>query len=290
MDSVKVSTPTDLRLVAELIDHPVDEIMRLNPSLQRWTTPANDPDFVLYVPAGTKDKYEQNIAAIPADKRIWWRAHRVLDGETLAGIARELRISPVSLAEANQLTPTATLEAGSHLVVPMAVGTGRFSGTLQGTCPAPAGGVSCASGRHPGPAGGSLQRNALPDPPVEWPAVGKIDHRPNSATLRGGTGRSAAPDHHPIAASAKHPTPPLHPAGGGPEEAGERTPDPAAPRPPRQHDSLPNKTSSIALDRMMRLVYICPTTTFVARSVAKRMWRVHMSQYRFRGGGLHGVR
>lgn len=97
--------------------------MRLNPSLQRWTTPANDPDFVLYVPAGTKDKYEQNIAAIPADKRIWWRAHRVLDGETLAGIARELRISPVSLAEANQLTPTATLEAGSHLVVPMAVGT-----------------------------------------------------------------------------------------------------------------------------------------------------------------------
>ena len=123
MDSVKVSTPIDLRLVAELIDHPVNEIMRLNPSLQRWTTPANDPEFVLYLPAGTKDKYEQNIAAIPPGKRIWWRAHRVLDGETLAGIAKELRISPVSLAQANQLTPTATLEAGSHLVVPLSVGT-----------------------------------------------------------------------------------------------------------------------------------------------------------------------
>lgn len=119
-DSVKVTTPTDLRLVAELIDHPVEDVVKLNPSLERWTTPANDPNFVLHLPAGTKDQYEQTIAAIPPDKRIWWRAHKVLDGETLAGIAREFRISPVSLAEANQLSATASLEQGTHLIVPMA--------------------------------------------------------------------------------------------------------------------------------------------------------------------------
>jgi membrane-bound lytic murein transglycosylase D len=122
MDSVKITTPTDLRLVAELIDHPVDDVVKLNPSLQRWTTPANDPDFVLYLPTGTKDLYERNIASIPPDKRIWWRAHKVLDGETLATIAKQLRISPVSLAEANQMTTTSSLELGTHLVVPMAVG------------------------------------------------------------------------------------------------------------------------------------------------------------------------
>ena len=67
---MKVGAPTDLRLIAELIDHPVQELVTLNPSLQRWTTPANDPGYVLNLPAGTKDLYAKNIAAIPPDKRI----------------------------------------------------------------------------------------------------------------------------------------------------------------------------------------------------------------------------
>ena len=91
-----MDTPTDLRLIAQLIDHPVDDLVKLNPSLQRWTTPGNDPGFVLNLPAGTKDLYEQSIASIPPDKRIWWRAHKVVEGETLAGIAKQFRISPVS--------------------------------------------------------------------------------------------------------------------------------------------------------------------------------------------------
>ena len=122
VDRVKVDTPTDLRLVAQLIDHPVEDLVKLNPSLQRWTTPGNDPDFILNLPAGTKDLYEQSIASIPPDKRIWWRAHKVLEGETLAGIAKQFRISPVTLAQANQLTASSSLELGAHLVVPMAAG------------------------------------------------------------------------------------------------------------------------------------------------------------------------
>jgi len=123
VDRVEVDTPTDLRLVAQLIDHPVEDLVKLNPSLQRWTTPGNDPAFILNLPAGTKDLYTQNIASIPPDKRIWWRAHKVLEGETLAGIAKQLRISPVALAQANQLTANSSLDQGAHLVVPMAVGT-----------------------------------------------------------------------------------------------------------------------------------------------------------------------
>ena len=96
--------------------------MRLNPSLQRWTTPGNDPGFVLNLPAGTKDLYEQTIASVPPDKRVWWRAHKVVEGETLAAVAKQFRISPVTLAQANQLATTASLESGAHLVVPMAAG------------------------------------------------------------------------------------------------------------------------------------------------------------------------
>jgi membrane-bound lytic murein transglycosylase D len=122
VDEVAVDAPTDLRLIAQLIDHPVDDLVQLNPSLQRWTTPGNDPGFILNLPPGTKDLYEQSIASIPPDKRIWWRAHKVAEGETLAGIARQFRISPVALGQANQLTASSSLEPGAHLVVPLAAG------------------------------------------------------------------------------------------------------------------------------------------------------------------------
>jgi len=108
---------------SQLIDRPVDDLVKLNPQLQRWTTPANDPGFILNLPAGTAEKLGQAIAVIPPDKRIWWRAHKVESGETLADIARKYKLSPVVLAHANQLSQEAGLEAGAHLVLPMAVGS-----------------------------------------------------------------------------------------------------------------------------------------------------------------------
>lgn len=121
-DQVVVGAPTDLRLVAQLIDRPVEEIIEANPSLLRWTTPANDPEFVLNLPPGTKELYEQRVASIPPDKRVWWRAHKVEEGETLSSLARKYRVSRVALAEANQLSSDGPLVQGAHLVLPMAPG------------------------------------------------------------------------------------------------------------------------------------------------------------------------
>ena len=121
-DQVVVSTPTDLRLVAQLIDRPVEELTRLNPSLLRWTTPPNNPQFTLNIPKGTKEQFEQRVAAIPEDKRIWWRAHKVEEGETLSSIAKKLHVSPVALREVNRLDNETALQQGTHLVVPLAPG------------------------------------------------------------------------------------------------------------------------------------------------------------------------
>jgi membrane-bound lytic murein transglycosylase D len=121
-DPVVVSTPTDLRLVAQLIDRPVEDLIRLNPSLLRWTTPPNNPQFVLNLPQGTKELFEQRVAAIPEDKRIWWRAYKVEEGETLSSIARKLHVSPVTLREVNGLDNESALEQGTHLVIPQAPG------------------------------------------------------------------------------------------------------------------------------------------------------------------------
>ncbi len=122
-DEVVVSSPTDLRLVAQLIDRPVDELIKLNPGLLRWTTPANNPDYVLKLPLGTRDAYEAGIAMIPPDKRIWWRATKVDEGDTLAGIARRYKVTTVALARANSLETGADLTAGSRLVIPLATGS-----------------------------------------------------------------------------------------------------------------------------------------------------------------------
>ncbi len=122
-DQVVLNAPTDLRLVAQLLDRPVEDLTRLNPCLLRWTTPPNNPEFTLNLPPGAKELFEQRIAAIPEDKRIWWRAYKVEEGDTLASIARKLHVSPVSLRQANKLDDESEIAQGTHLVVPMSPGS-----------------------------------------------------------------------------------------------------------------------------------------------------------------------
>ncbi len=116
-DVVKVDYPVDLRLVAECVDAPLDQLIDLNPSLLRRTTPKDQP-FDLHLPEGTKDKYETAIASIPVEKRVAWRYHKVEAGETLAGIARKYRTTERAIAQANDLQG-ATLAADSKLVIPV---------------------------------------------------------------------------------------------------------------------------------------------------------------------------
>ena len=122
-DQVAVAAPTDLRLIAQLIDRPVEDLIRLNPGLLRWTTPANDPEYTLRLPKGTRPVFEEAVAAIPLDKRIWWRAHKVAEGDTLSSVAHKFRIAPVTLANANNLDPGDSLAEGQRLVLPMAPGS-----------------------------------------------------------------------------------------------------------------------------------------------------------------------
>jgi membrane-bound lytic murein transglycosylase D len=120
-DTVKIDYPVDLRLVAQCVDVTPAEIQDLNPSLLRWTTPEQS-DFDLRLPEGSKDKYEQAIASIPQEMRVWWRYHKVLPGDTLASIAQSYRSTPQAIIRANELAPDAELVADSRLVVPIAPG------------------------------------------------------------------------------------------------------------------------------------------------------------------------
>ena len=117
-DLVTVDYPVDLRLVAECVEAPVERLAELNPSLLRRTTP-KDQSFGLRLPDGTKEKYEQAIAAIPKDKRVMWRYYRVQSGDTLASVAKKYRTTERSIAAANNLGTGLQLEADSKLVIPV---------------------------------------------------------------------------------------------------------------------------------------------------------------------------
>ncbi len=125
-DVVKIDYPVDLRLVAECVDTTPAALQDLNPSLLRWTTPrpqASDAQpFELHLPEGTKDQYLTTISAIPRDMRVWWRYHKVVQGDTLASIARSHRTSTQAIIQANKLDTKASLLPDTQLIVPITPG------------------------------------------------------------------------------------------------------------------------------------------------------------------------
>jgi membrane-bound lytic murein transglycosylase D len=119
-DTVTVDYSVDLRLVADVTNASLAEIVGLNPSLLRMTTP-RDMDFDLHLPPGTKDVYLKRIEEIPEDKRGTWRFHVVRQGESLDAIAAALHVRPSEIAAANRLAANDSLDAGDELVIPVAV-------------------------------------------------------------------------------------------------------------------------------------------------------------------------
>ena len=126
-DTVTVEYSIDLRLVADVTDASLQEIVALNPSLLRMRTPTDMP-FDLHLPVGTKDVYLDRMKAIPEAKRASWRFHSVKPGESLEGIATALHSRAAEIAEANGLSSGESVSPGDELAIPLAtasVGAGH---------------------------------------------------------------------------------------------------------------------------------------------------------------------
>ena len=117
-ETVMVPPALDLRRVAEWAGVPMDEIQRLNPEFRRWTTPVKKGQYSIKVPEGTADQVREGlIASAPAQlNAMQW--HTVKRGETLATIAKKLKVNRTDLAEANYLMTSSKVAAGARLVIP----------------------------------------------------------------------------------------------------------------------------------------------------------------------------
>ena len=118
-ERVSVDKPTDLRVIAEAISLPVEDLRTLNTHVLRWTTPPDEPDFQLVLPKGYADKFNEQIPALPENKRILFREHVVGKGDTLAAIARKYGSTVAEISQANHFGKTPILRVGQSLVIPM---------------------------------------------------------------------------------------------------------------------------------------------------------------------------
>ena len=118
MDTVKTDYAVSLQLVADIVGVPVSQIETLNPALLRMCTPPDDP-YSLHLPKGSASTFEQDIAQIPKDKRLYWRLDSVTDGETLAQVAQKWHVPLSDLAMVNQLQTTASLDGVDKLIIPL---------------------------------------------------------------------------------------------------------------------------------------------------------------------------
>src|SRR6202046_1536154 len=117
-DTVMVDYAIDLRLVADVTNSSLPEIVALNPSLLRMSTP-RDTSFDLHIPVGTHDVFTERLKEIPEDKRSSWRFHVVRPGETLDGIATTLHAHASDVVAANGVALNDGVDTGDELVIPV---------------------------------------------------------------------------------------------------------------------------------------------------------------------------
>jgi len=112
-DTIRVTAPTHLDLIADATLQPVSVIRDLNPSLLGRLAPAG---FTVHVPKGMGESTQEALESVPANSRHAWRLHHVSAGDTLAGIAKSYHLTPERIVAVNGSADS--IEAGDTLLIP----------------------------------------------------------------------------------------------------------------------------------------------------------------------------
>jgi len=117
-DEVVLEESTDLRLIARCADSTYEEIKELNPEIRRWVTPPHYSKYTLRIPAGKKESFLANFAAIPPEQKIKWERHEVKKGETLASLAKQYGTTSEAIRDINRIRKN-RISPGKHLLIPV---------------------------------------------------------------------------------------------------------------------------------------------------------------------------
>lgn len=112
-DSLQLTAPTNLNLIADATMQPLPEIQELNPSLLKLLAPSG---YQIHLPKGSAETTRVALESVPAANRQAWRLHRVQTGDTLNVIAKAYHLSAERIVAVNRATDS--LEPGDVLLIP----------------------------------------------------------------------------------------------------------------------------------------------------------------------------
>jgi len=116
VETVFVSGPTDIKVVARCAGVDEDVVHELNSELVRGVIPKGG--YKLKLPKGTGKTFEVAFAQIPERERVLSVRHTVRKGESVKRIARRYGVSVKELLAANGFNSAAQVKRGSTIVIP----------------------------------------------------------------------------------------------------------------------------------------------------------------------------
>jgi membrane-bound lytic murein transglycosylase D len=129
-DTIEITTPMDLAVIAEFTGVTTSAIKELNPELNHWYTPPNVSSYTVRIPYGTKESFIAGIASTNEDDLLYVELYKVKKGDTIAKIAKQLKTHTQAIINVNPLKKIASIKAGETLLIPRDKEKG-ISGGLQ---------------------------------------------------------------------------------------------------------------------------------------------------------------
>ena len=114
---VKTGGQLDMAKAAKLSGVPLDQLYRLNPGLNRWSTPPSGPNYLL-VPIDKATSFKDALAGLPKEKRMQWSRYTVKSGDSLIRIARAHQTQAALIKKVNKLSGN-MIRIGQSLLIPV---------------------------------------------------------------------------------------------------------------------------------------------------------------------------
>lgn len=130
---VTLNKPIDLRVAAKCADVSYENLRSLNPELIRWVTPVNREEYKLKIPSASKDRFEENYAALQPDNHLGEDKFRVTKAQSLDHVAKKQGVPTILLAAANNMGMREMVRPGMELIIPFTPPEGeRFTDASEG--------------------------------------------------------------------------------------------------------------------------------------------------------------
>ncbi|MDD7804649.1 MAG: LysM peptidoglycan-binding domain-containing protein [Endozoicomonas sp. (ex Botrylloides leachii)] len=120
----------DMAQASKLANISLNELYKLNPGMNRWSTPPGGP-YYLAIPIDKVDIFKKKLKKLPSDKRVRWQRYTVKSGDSLSKIAKTYRTRTKLITEVNQLE-SSMIRIGQTLLIPVpAKSADAYSLTLK---------------------------------------------------------------------------------------------------------------------------------------------------------------